>query len=443
MSTLPAAPFSPLSPLLNSSMEMSDGMSSEGYSSANSDNFIRQRRKQHNLKNADAKNSAAIRAGQMNTPGRPLARKAEKTRPLCLDFLSGNCGRLRATCRYYHPEPGEVLPQQQQKSAGVCKVWVLTGFCKFGDKCWHKHPAPGPAAPATCIAEPLTKKFQGWMQSREPQKAAQYPAPEATSRSSHPAPAPTPAPEPMKLPSGHTLHTTIVLLERLTTNPEHTLQLLCQAAVDGTGLAFHELLPLVHAKALSELRAGPMLVRLALRLRPALAAEEHEAFDQQFYGILKESILSTLECGTASQMVRGVRNAKVLAEALLHGLVKPQQVTDILSLVSSQLAAQSAEHQDLRLLLLGHLLGDVFHSYGPAVEFSRQVLGFVPQTCVQSDTQAALERLQQVSANAPGSVKHGRNSANRGPPAPLSAAHCAPGTVLGSPLVHSPYSVSA
>ena len=323
MSIHPVAPFSPLTPLSCNAVgiEYSDGMSSEGYSSENSDGFV-QPRKQHNPEKAPVKNSAANRASQSNVaskgkPGRPLARKSEKARPLCLDFLNGNCGRLRAHCRYYHPEPGELLTQEQQKKAGVCEVWALTGFCKFGDKCWKKHPAPGPTAPTTCIAEPLTRKFQGWMQSQQAarQHAAESLSP--TSPSFHPASESTPAP--MPLPFEHHLRTAIMLLQHLTTNPEHSLAMLCKAAVDGTGLSFHELLPLVHAKALSELRSGWVFVQLALRLRPALAVEEQAAFDRQFYDILKTSILSTLEDGPSLQMVRGrgVRNVKVCRRVFL------------------------------------------------------------------------------------------------------------------------------
>ena len=132
----------------------------------------------------------------------------------------------------------------------------------------------------------------------------------------------------------------------------------------------------------------------------------------------------------------------MLAEALLCGLVKPEQVTDILSLVSCRLETQSAEQQDLRLLLLSHLLGDVYQSYGPASEFSQRILGVVPRSCVQSDTQAALERLQHMSAGAPEPLKHVTHSVKHGNGVALSC--CAPqqvGTLMETPFVHSPYSV--
>ena len=183
---------------------------------------------------------------------------------------------------------------------------------------------------------------------------------------------------------GLTAGTTIP--SQLKTNPGHTVAMLCQAAIDGTGLSFHELLPLVHTKALSKLHTGWVFVQLALRLRTALAVEEQDAFDRHFHGILKTSILSTLEAGPSHQMVRGrgVRNVKVLAEALHRGLVKPQQVTDIFSFVSCGLETQNAEQQDLRLLLLSHLLGDVYQSYGRTFEFRQRLLEVVPQSCVES-----------------------------------------------------------
>eukprot|EP00667_Euglena_gracilis_P026971 EG_transcript_32933 len=81
-------------------------------------------------------------------------------RPLCLDFLNGKCGRHRALCRYYHPQPGEVtlvvpphaapdtLAPVTPPAAGhlngpphpICEVWALTGFCKYGPRCWKRHP---------------------------------------------------------------------------------------------------------------------------------------------------------------------------------------------------------------------------------------------------------------------------------------------------------------
>ena len=72
----------------------------------------------------------------------------------------------------------------------------------------------------------------------------------------------------------------IILLQQLKTNPERTVAVMCQAAIDG--LSCHELLPLVHAKALSEVRTGWVFVQLDLRLRPALAVEEQDAFDRHF-----------------------------------------------------------------------------------------------------------------------------------------------------------------
>eukprot|EP00667_Euglena_gracilis_P033068 EG_transcript_52774 len=45
------------------------------------------------------------------SPMTPPPRRGSESgaaRPLCLDFLNGKCGRQRAHCRYYHPQPGEV-----------------------------------------------------------------------------------------------------------------------------------------------------------------------------------------------------------------------------------------------------------------------------------------------------------------------------------------------
>ena len=48
------------------------------------------------------------------------------------------------------------------------------------------------------------------------------------------------------------------------------------------------------------------------------------------------------------------------------------------------LETQNTEQQDLRLLLISQLLGDVYQSYGRAFEFSQCLLEVVPQNCVES-----------------------------------------------------------
>ena len=106
-------------------------------------------------------------------------KKTEK--PLCLDFLKGKCHRFRHGCRYYHPEPGEVVPLEQLAGTQVCEVWALSGFCKFGTKCWKEHPEM--LRRGVCATEPITRKFQGWMHT-------QLALPEAAEK--EPAPAPSP-----------------------------------------------------------------------------------------------------------------------------------------------------------------------------------------------------------------------------------------------------------
>eukprot|EP00667_Euglena_gracilis_P024348 EG_transcript_27968 len=127
-------------------------------------------------------------------PGSPATppsqqRSSEPTshRPLCLDFLNGKCHRQRAQCRYYHPQPEELAlmapataaPGTDPAAANtvhdparpICEVWALTGFCKYGPRCWKQHPQLSAQSSAP-VAEPITLKFQQWLQSRLQQPAA-------------------------------------------------------------------------------------------------------------------------------------------------------------------------------------------------------------------------------------------------------------------------------
>eukprot|EP00667_Euglena_gracilis_P012082 EG_transcript_12364 len=126
------------------------------------------------------------------------------SRPLCLDFLNGKCRRQRAYCRYYHPQPEEVTllaPATASPDAAtatpaaagtvndptrpVCEVWALTGFCKYGPRCWKQHPQLSVQL-SPSVAEPITYKFQQWLQSR-----LQEPSSPALTNSRNSAPSPT------------------------------------------------------------------------------------------------------------------------------------------------------------------------------------------------------------------------------------------------------------
>ena len=114
----------------------------------------------------DASPARQAQAPRTHRPARAArtasTKKTEK--PLCLDFLKGKCHRFRNGCRYYHPEPGEVVPLEQFAGTQVCEVWALSGFCKFGAKCWKEHPEM--LRQGVCATEPITRKFQGWMHSQ-------------------------------------------------------------------------------------------------------------------------------------------------------------------------------------------------------------------------------------------------------------------------------------
>eukprot|EP00668_Euglena_longa_P010433 GGOE01012630.1.p1 GENE.GGOE01012630.1~~GGOE01012630.1.p1 ORF type:complete len:334 (+),score=37.02 GGOE01012630.1:59-1003(+) len=123
-------------------------------------------------------------------------------RPLCLDFLNGKCGRQRAHCRYYHPQPGDVTLVVPPNSPGpacptaavagtvndparpICEVWALTGFCKYGPRCWKQHPQLT-AQLASPVAEPITHKFQQWLQTRLQAPSQSVNAPQLAVQSSN------------------------------------------------------------------------------------------------------------------------------------------------------------------------------------------------------------------------------------------------------------------
>jgi len=131
----------------NKRHSIAESRTSEGYSS-------------ESLSDSEATPGAA----SVESPTQDGKVHAEKARPLCLDYLNGTCGRMRAHCKYYHPKPGEVVPEHH--SNDVCEVWALSGFCKFGSKCRKQHP-PGIGSPLhEPVAEPFTRKFQEWLQSQ-------------------------------------------------------------------------------------------------------------------------------------------------------------------------------------------------------------------------------------------------------------------------------------
>ena len=192
--------------------------------------------------------------------------------------------------------------------------------------------------------------------------------------------------------------------------PSHSLPLAFTLALtltirDRTGLPISELLPLCHARALTELRSAQAFVQLSLHLRQSLVAEQHEAFNRLFCYTLTSSIRGTLEAnvdysqGTGLAQVmrhRGVCNMQILADALPYGLVQPHQATDIVDLLITKLELQSPGQQDLRLLLLGHLLSDMSPVRGLAAVPRKKIAALLEGGCPSTETRSALERLLTV-----------------------------------------------
>ena len=137
-----------------------------------------------------------------------------------------------------------------------------------------------------------------------------------------------------------------------------------QGLADGTGLSYPELLPIFHSHALSHTAARRAYIRFVARLRRWVPEHEHDALDELVCASLKASIADVLKgvesAGRAPLLrARGVRSVHLLTEALSHGLVKAAQVMGIASLLGDGLEDQGPEQQDLRALLLSHLLPGV------------------------------------------------------------------------------------
>ena len=170
-----------------------------------------------------------------------------------------------------------------------------------------------------------------------------------------------------------------------------------QDIADGTGLSYQELLPIFHLHALSRTDARRAYIRFVARVRRWLPDHEHDALDELVCASLKASIMDVLQgFGSAGCVqllrARGVRSVNLLTEALGHGLVKAAQVRDILSLLGDGLGDQSPGQQDLRVLLLSHLLRDILEVCldMELLELCRNIQSVSQSACLHGDTEIAL-----------------------------------------------------
>jgi hypothetical protein len=345
-----------------------------------------------------AASSQKPKAAPKNRKQRAAKKNNKKDKPLCLDYLNGNCHRLRSYCRYYHPELSEVLPAGAEKKKENCEVWMLIGFCKFGENCWKQHPV---TSVAPTVKAPRAAEHQ------QQEKVSGYN-------------------EVLESVDPVDLKNAAVLLKQVSINPENAVQLLFEHS-----LCHRKMLPILHAMTLNDSRTGHAYVKFLTCLRQRLSVEQHPEFDELFFDVVRGWLSRTLGVHTSTivQRVRAVRNMKVFADALSCPLVGPTQVADIISLLTSNLETQSAEQQDLRVLLLSLLLCAVFNTYGPAAADCQVCAGFVGK---HSDTQMALDRLFQLRAAAQDCLKQAEY-----PHAASLSVPCASG--LDDSVVHNPY----
>eukprot|EP01006_Ploeotia_vitrea_P006257 TRINITY_DN12651_c0_g1_i1.p1 TRINITY_DN12651_c0_g1~~TRINITY_DN12651_c0_g1_i1.p1 ORF type:complete len:170 (-),score=7.71 TRINITY_DN12651_c0_g1_i1:271-780(-) len=99
----------------------------------------------------------------------------DDNKPICLDWLRGNCDTKRWRCKFAHP-PLELIPKTERRT---CPVWALTGHCKFGKNCRRgRHPSSH--RKPVCAPVPSDKALYG--KKTEPifppgRCAADYPFP--------------------------------------------------------------------------------------------------------------------------------------------------------------------------------------------------------------------------------------------------------------------------
>ena len=192
------------------------------------------------------------------------------------------------------------------------------------------------------------------------------------------------------------LRNALVLFERLSTDPDGAAELALRA-----GSSYAELLPLLHAKALQDRRGSPAYVTFIGCLRRSLPAGQRQEIDQLLFDNVKSSVLRTLEMDPTSRSAvvlraRGVRSMHVLSEALSSGMVGPEQVGEVVGILSADLETHCAPQQDLRVLLLSHVLGAVCPSDGPAAEELRRIVELTRLSGMQEDTQLAFGRVHRM-----------------------------------------------
>jgi hypothetical protein len=327
--------------LLSPRSSLSDGVSSEGHSSDSND---------------------------ASTDERPEDFwKSLKSKGICVAFLFGTCGRFRNRCRFHHPTPEEVAQD--------------TEICRAVEAVHDGHRNRRSDSGTSADVMKSLPKTPGTVPSKEHPKAPVQPTRSTEAK------------------SNQKLQNNVVMLEGLELDP---LDLLCQGAFNGTNVHVYDELPRLYNKAISGLHTCRMFVSHALRLRQALPSEEHDNFDGMFYRLVKQGILRAVEADLStnvSQLLRGrgVRSVNVLDEALQHELLAPQHVEEIMSLLCDNLENCCVAQQDLRLLLVGHLLGDVSHRFHRCCGHLLRVLPHLNVAEFHTDTQAVLDRLIQVS----------------------------------------------
>lgn len=277
------------------------------------------------------------------------AGKGDAARPLCLDYLNGTCSQLRSYCRYYHPKPHEAAAhlvasmedkQAVKASTPICEVWALTGFCKFGSKCWKQHINVGETQLEAPVAEPLTKKFQEWLQSRTYQGAGSegWKGPSQNGSVKAGPQCPPQAPH------------------RNVDHPDTIVPQLLQLIQAGHGP--QDLASILHSAALRASVPGSMYARCARIVRDALPLQDQENFDKLSCGLVyatMRNVLSSHAPRTIEEHHVCLRNAAFLGELFLFGIAQPHDLENHLELLLFHFE-DGLRHQDIRVQMMSQLL---------------------------------------------------------------------------------------
>jgi len=258
-------------------------------------------------------------------------------------------------------------------SGAICEVWALTGFCKFGQKCWKEHPKFVDVQLDQNVAEPVTKKFQEWLQSR-----SQPLSPDRRSGSSMERNPSFEHRSPMqRADSWNSIRSPITSPTRGMSAPAFSAQEYAQAQellvhlerfhevvpslvqlVNSGRLTLHSLMPMLHSTAVRASITPNLYARCAAQLRdefPGEAAKCERLLCSLVHSMAMNA-LSNFFPTTMDDYQSCLRNAAFLGDLYLFGIAKEKEMDEFLQLLLLNFEKHTLERQDLRVQMLCQVL---------------------------------------------------------------------------------------